>query len=146
MFQRDRLGERGRDVNALQIPVHVGVKIELAQFHQLHHRGPQEHLRVRADPKQRLLGIDRFALGKIRKTVALFERYPPVFYDHDDRSRVMMRLPLGAEDAVDETFPFLAVVIGLIGARESRLHERKDQHDDDRCSRHRLVPPAGNEL
>jgi len=38
----------------------------------------------------------------------------------------MMRLPLGAEDAVDEPFPFLAVVIRLIGARESRLHERKD--------------------
>ena len=154
VFDRDRLWKRAGDVDAAQILVHIGVQIEPALLDQLHHGGPQKHLRVRADAEQRAAGIDRRAPGEIGEPVAFLERDAPLIDNDDDRSGHMVRLALRFHDAVDEAFPRVARVCcrqvrlrpdssgRLIGGSGIGRRQRKDHHDDYRRSRHMPLPPA----
>jgi hypothetical protein len=48
-----------------EIPVHVGVEVDLPLLDQLHHGGRDEHLRDRPDPEERLVRIDRTRRGAL---------------------------------------------------------------------------------
>src|SRR6185312_15613264 len=65
--------------------VDVAVEIELVLLDQLHHRGPGEQLRDRADPEQRRRGRHRRARFEVGMTVTAREQHLAILH-HDDRA------------------------------------------------------------
>jgi hypothetical protein len=78
--QGDRLAEGRRDFE-IEVGVDVGIQVEPAGLHKLHHRGPGEQLGDRADAEQGGGGIDRALRGHVGQPVAAFEQDLAVFDD-----------------------------------------------------------------
>src|SRR6185437_2628136 len=80
--QCDRLAEARRDLE-IEVAVDVAVQVELVLLDQLHHRGPGEQLRDRADPEQRVCRRDRRAGLQVGIAVAVREQHLAVLHHHD---------------------------------------------------------------
>lgn len=113
-------------------------------FDQLHDRGPNEHLRVGGDPKQRASRIHELALGEIRIPIALVQHDPPVpNHDHHGAGEVMS-LTLRLHQPVNPTLQGLWLPrVGQWLRQDRQPHEKPDS-DQYRRRKTPNEPGPGN--
>ena len=110
IFHGHRRAVGPRHFHVGQVRVHIGVEIELALFDHLHHRGPYEKLRNRADAKERRRGIDGLSGLEVRVAPALGEDNLAVAHDRHNSTRAMMCFEHRVHGAVHPGFKSCAII------------------------------------
>ncbi len=85
-----------------QVPVDVGIQIEVPPFGYLHHRGPGEQLGDRAGPECGLGGVNRGLVCQVCEAISFGQKHLAVLHHDDRRARDVQFRHLGLKESVQK--------------------------------------------
>ncbi len=134
----DRRVESFRNLQALQIAVHIFIKVNQSAFMQHHDSGPDKGLRHGTDAEQGVCPVCGDALLHIRLAIGLCKEDAPIpDHAHRDSGRAMFALMRG-DNAVNISLQHRLLARRLEGKQIDHVHRRRGR----RIWRRKLRPGA----